>query len=194
MSGTGSCPAGPAGGRRLSMRNLAAGRRRGVLQEPSPLRLADGQHGPTGAQHGSGIWNPESARTSAGVDIDRAHALRQGEFLGCPSRAVWSLRSGETTVAARCRSRSRRRCRWWCARSGVARFPDLGTPSRATLMRAGCRPGHRYGSPESPSGILVVPCGCQKGGTERRRSPQSAGRPRRARGATAHDRTARRGR
>jgi hypothetical protein len=30
-------------------------------------------------------------------------------------------------------------------------------------MRAGCRPGHRYGSPESPSGILVVPCRCQKG-------------------------------
>ena len=64
-------------------RGPTAGRRRGVQQQPSAFRLADGQHGPDRAA--ARLWNLgilDPPAPCACVAIDRADALRQGEPLG----------------------------------------------------------------------------------------------------------------
>ncbi len=56
-----------------------------MLQQPPPSRPGDGQHGADRAaallQVGAIL---DLIAPRAAPDIDRAHALRQGELLGCP--------------------------------------------------------------------------------------------------------------
>ena len=76
-------------------RGPAAGSGRGVGQQLPPFRLADGQHGPhcTAARHQI-VAILDLIAPRAAPDIDRAHALRQGELLGsapcsCEIVTIW---------------------------------------------------------------------------------------------------------
>ena len=150
--------AGGEGGRRNDIyprRGLAAGRRRGVLQEPSAFRLADGQHGPDRAA--ARLWNLgilDPPAPCACVAIDRAYALRQGEPLGsapCSREIITIGRDhGGPHDAAHGRD------------DGAAgdmhdlALPRSGTSAhnspRAAHRRAECRPAQRYRSPAGLSG------------------------------------------